>query len=86
MLSPMTKDSQWISSDQAVSSMAYFAQTGPFGTVCSKCIHYVSDGSANERRCSKYREMLKAWGAKIRKRQPSCKYFEPKPPAPKQQR
>lgn len=79
MLSPMTKDSEWISSDQAVSGMAYFAQTGPFGTVCSKCAFYVSDGSANERRCSKYRDLAKVWGAKIRKRQPSCKYFEAKP-------
>lgn len=80
MLSPMTKDSQWISADQAVSGMAYFANTGPFGAICSKCVFYVNDGSANDRRCTRYRDMMKGWGAKIRKRQPACKYFEAVPP------
>ena len=79
MLSPMTRDSGWISTDQKVSGMAYFASTGPFGAICSKCVFYVSDGSSNERRCTKYRDMVHEWGAKIRKRQPACKYFEPKP-------
>lgn len=72
----MTKLPGVPSSNQAVSGMAYFSDTGPFGAVCSKCQFYVNDGSANERRCTKYRDMLHAWGAKIRKRQPSCKYFE----------
>lgn len=64
MLIPMTKDSQWISTDQKVSGMAYFSGTGPFDAVCSKCTFYVNDGSANERRCAKYRDMVKEWGAK----------------------
>lgn len=78
MLDPMTKIDGCPSTNQAVSDMAYFASTGPWDAICSKCAFYVSDGSANDRRCTKYREMVHQWGAKIRKRQPACKYFEPK--------
>lgn len=73
----MTKVDNYPSTNQAKSGMAYFSDTGPFGTFCGKCKFFEPHGRAGY--CLKYKEMMKAWGAQVRKRTPSCKYFEQKP-------
>lgn len=81
----MTRVPGYPSSNQAKYGMAYFSDTGPFGTYCSKCTFYGPHGRGG--RCAKYFEMVKSWGALIRKRQPSCKYYQEKPkPLPQAER
>jgi hypothetical protein len=72
----MTRVDGYPSTNQAKSGMAYFSDTGPFGTVCGKCAFFEPHGRAGY--CKKYLEMAKAWGAQIRKRQSSCKYYQQK--------
>jgi len=58
------------------SGMAYFAGTGPAGTVCGKCAFY--GFKELEKKCTKYREMAHEWGANLGKKTSACKYFAPK--------
>ena len=72
----MTRIAGYPSTNQAKSGMAYFSDTGPFGTFCGKCKFFKPHGRAGY--CNKYTEFAKEKGAQIRKRTPSCKYFEQK--------
>lgn len=75
----MTKISGYPSTNQTKSGVAYFSDTGPFGTFCGKCQFYKPHGRAGY--CTKYTEMMHEEGAQVRKRTPSCKYFVAKPKA-----
>ena len=69
----MTRVDGYPSSKQARSGMAYFSDTGPFGTHCGKCLFFQPHGRAGH--CNKYTDMMHQRGAQIPKRTPSCKYF-----------
>ena len=73
----MTRIPGYPSTNQAKSGMAYFSDTGPFGTFCGGCQFYKRHGRAGY--CRKYAEMMRSEGSQVRRRTPSCKYFEAKP-------
>jgi hypothetical protein len=69
-------------SDQAVTGMAYFANTGPAGATCGKCSFYgLPRTKGYENKCRMYRQMHQKghWGADLDKMQSACKYFEAEP-------
>jgi hypothetical protein len=55
------------------SGMAYWADTGPPGTVCGQCSFYMQHTNS----CSRYYEGMKQRGAPFPAETPSCLYFQP---------
>ena len=71
------------------SGQAYFADTGPFGAVCGKCVFLtyqraIRDQFGNAVRtrrapgCRKFRDLTGRDGPAVPKKTHACKYFEPK--------
>jgi hypothetical protein len=64
-----------------VSGMAFFAESGPFDTVCGQCLHLNDkiNKNHNPRRypgCVKYLRLTGQHGDSVPRNTPSCKYFE----------
>lgn len=75
--------------------MAYFSNTGPFGTFCGGCAHrgyYKKQERFNKTTgewetkntrtsgCALFHKMAGKHGPAVNEKWCSCKYFEPKPP------
>jgi hypothetical protein len=63
----------------AKAGMAYFANTGPFGTTCGDCRHRgYAKGKGRTNACAMYWKLTVQHGGQVDKYWASCKYFEPR--------
>lgn len=95
MTLPMTKIKGAPDKSQVKPGMAYFADTGPFGTRCGTCVHrgyYREAERWNKKRerhelrrihvtgCAMYHQLTGRHGPSVDQDWASCKYYEPAGP------